>query len=176
MTIKMTVDLAGLDRLVEQLGTDIEQAARPAAQAAAQVFYDGVKANVARLGKVTGNLDSAIYQAYRNKESAPGRAIYSVFWNQKKAPHGHLLEFGHIQRYVVYINKAGQWRTLIRPEKRGQKKPSRNASQAVKDAYYVPLKTPVQVAARPFMRPAFALVDKASAAAETVLLKKLGVL
>lgn len=176
MTVKLTVDLPGLDRMIDQIGADIEAAARPAAQAAAQVFYDGVKGNVAKLGKVTGNLDASIYQAYRNKQSGPGVAVYSVFWNQRKAPHGHLLEFGHIQRYVVYINKSGEWRTLIRPEMRGKKPPSRKASQAVKDAYYVPLKAPVQVAAKPFMRPAFALVANASAAAESELLKQLGML
>ena len=81
-----------------------------------------------------------------------------------------------MQRYVVYLNKKGERKTKIRPEMLGKKKPSRRASQAVKDAYYVPLASPKQVAAKPFVRPAFALADRASAAAESVLLKKLGAL
>lgn len=176
MTIKMSVDLAGLDRMLDQLGTDVEEAARPAAQAAAQVFYDAVVANVESIGKVSGNLRRAIYQAYSKEQSGDGRAVYNVSWNERKAPHGHLLENGHIQRYVVYINKAGEWRTKIRAEMRGKRKPSRKASQAVKDAYYQPLASPRQVGARPFVRPAFALSARASAAAEAVLLNKIGAL
>jgi hypothetical protein len=176
MTVRLTTDLAGLNRLIDQLGTDVEAAARPAAQAAAQVFYDGVVANVDALGTVTGNLRRAIYQAFSPENSGPGRASYNVSWNERKAPHGHLVEYGHVQRYVVYLNKKGEWKTKIRPEMLGKKKPSRRASQAVKDAYYVPLASPKQVAAKPFVRPAFALADRASAAAESMLLKKLGAL
>ena len=176
MTVRLTTDLAGLNRLIDQLGTDVEAASRPAAQAAAQVFYDGVVANVNALGTVTGNLRRAIYQAFSPENSGPGRASYNVSWNERKAPHGHLVEYGHVQRYVVYLNKKGEWKTKIRPEMLGKKKPSRRASQAVKAAYYVPLASPKQVAAKPFVRPAFALADRASAAAESMLLKKLGAL
>jgi len=44
-----------------------------------------------------GLLQEAIYLAYSDKRSLPeaGRHTYSVSWNAKKAPHGHLLEFGH---------------------------------------------------------------------------------
>lgn len=176
MTVKLSVDLAGLDRMLDQLGTDVEEAARPAAQAAAQVFYDGVVANVNAIGTVSGNLRRAVYQAYSKENSGQGRAVYNVSWNERKAPHGHLLEYGHVQRYVVYINKAGEWRTKIRAEMRGKNKPSRKASQSTKDAYYQPLAAPRQVGARPFIRPAFALAARASAAAETVLLRKIGAL
>ena len=176
MTLSLSANLTGFERMLDQLGTDVEAAARPAAQAAADVFYRAVKDNVQALGRVTGNLDGSIYQAYSKERSGPGHAVYHISWNERKAPHGHLVEYGHVQRYVVYLNKKGEWKTKIRPEMLGKKKPSRRASQAVKDAYYVPLASPKQVAAKPFVRPAFALADRASAAAESMLLKKLGAL
>lgn len=42
-----------------------------------------------------GALRDAIYQAYRDQLSSANRVIYSVSWNSTKAPHGHLVEFGH---------------------------------------------------------------------------------
>lgn len=149
----MSLDLSdlGLDELV----AGCEEAARPAAQAGAQVFYNRVKANVTKIGKVTGNLSSSIYQVYSRDNSGRGVAQYHVSWNQKKAPHGHLVEYGHAQRYVTYVDKRGQWRTLVRPEMAGKPKPKRRAPQAVKDAYYVPLKGgPRIVGARSFLRAA----------------------
>ncbi|MBV2184457.1 MAG: hypothetical protein KUL88_07955, partial [Rhizobium sp.] len=93
-------------------------------------------------------------------------------WNAKKAPHGHLLEYGHVQRYAVFIGKDGKWHTAIRPEKLGTPKPRRNASQAEKDAYYLPRKGgPRFVAARPFVRPAAAKFPEAVAAMEAELLR-----
>lgn len=176
MSLNLRADLTGLNRMLDQLGTDLQSAARPAAQAAADVFYRAIKANVGAIGKVSGNLERSLYQAYSKDHSAPGRAVYHISWNARKAPHGHLVEFGHIQRYRVYLNKHGEWKTLIRPAMVGTKKPARNAPQAVKDAYYVPLSAPRQVAARPFIRPALARAAEASAAAEGVLLTKLGIL
>lgn len=176
MSVNLKTNLTGFERMLDQLGTDVEAAARPAAQAAAAVFYRAVQSNVAAIGKVTGNLARGIYHAYSRDNSAPGRAVYHISWNARKAPHGHLVEFGHVQRYRVYINKRGEWKTMIRPGMAGKKKPSRDASQAVKDAYYVPLAAPRQVAAQPFVRPALAKAAEASAAAEAVLLAKIGAL
>ena len=65
---------------------------------------------------------------------------------------------------------------MIRPGMAGKKPPSRKAPQAVKDAYYVPLDTPRQVAAQPFIRNALSKAAEASAAAETALLKAIGAL
>lgn len=176
MTVNIRVNLESLNSLMDKLATDVEDAARPAAQAAANVFYLQVKANVAALGKKTGNLERSIYHAFSKNNSGKGYAVYHVSWNYKKAPHGHLVEFGHIQRYHVYLNKAGEWKTMIRPGMAGKKPPSREAPQAVKDAYYVPLAAPRQVAAQPFVRPALAKAAEASAAAESVLLAKIGAL
>ena len=145
----MRMDLGDLG--MDELADGAEAAVRPAAQAGAQVFYDRVKANVAKLGRKTGNLAASIYQDNSNQQ----RAQYHISWNERKAPHGHLVEYGHVQRYVFYIDKRGQWKTLVRPNMKGKPKPGRYASQALKDAYYVPLKGgPRIVAPKAFMRPA----------------------
>lgn len=149
----MRLELADLG--MDELAAGAEQATRPAAQAGAQVFYDRAKANVSKLGKVTGNLASSIYQVFSQDNSRAGRAEYHVSWNRKKAPHGHLVEYGHVQRYVTYIDKRGQWKTLVRPEMAGKPRPKRSAPQSVKDAYYVPLKGgPRVVGAKSFIRSA----------------------
>jgi hypothetical protein len=150
---KITVDLSRLG--MQELADGAEAATRPAAQAGAQVFYDQVKTNVRAIGHVTGNLDGSIYQVYSRDNSSPVRSEYHISWNRRKAPHGHLVEFGHVQRYVVYIDRRGQWKTLVRPGMQGKPKPKRSAPRQVKDAYYVPLKNgPRLVGARSFVRSA----------------------
>lgn len=166
-TVNMAVDLGAFNDMISGLEEDIEAAIRPAAQAGAQVFYDAVLQNVNALGKKTGNLARAIYQAYSEQNSGPGKATYHVSWNASKAPHGGLVEYGHIQRYAVNLAKDGKWYTLVKPSMRGKPKPKRNASQAEKDAYYI-LRAggPRQIAAQPFIRPAFYRQGEAIAAVE----------
>jgi len=171
MTVRIDVDMAGLNSLMDELGDLAEAAVRPAAQAAAQVLYDQTKTNVAALGRHTGNLDKSIYQVYVRKNSGEGFATYAVSWNKQKAPHGQLVEFGHIQRYASYIGKDGKWHTAVRKSARGKRKPKRNASQAVKDAYYVALPSPKQIPARSFLRNAWtAKKDEAAKAAERIMI------
>ena len=153
---EINVNLAGLSAYLDGMREKVEAAVRPAAQAGAEVLYRAVKVNVAGIGRKTGNLDSAIYQAFSEKQSRKGRAVYRVSWNLKKAPHGHLVEYGHIQRYKVYMGRDGNWYTAVRPEMRGKPKPKHNAPASVKDAYYIPLATPKQIAARSFIRKAWA--------------------
>jgi HK97 gp10 family phage protein len=174
VTFTLHVDLEGLDALLQELGDEADNAARPAAQAAAQVLYDEVKRNVAAIPEKTGNLARSIYQVYSEDHSGPTSATYHISWNTRKAPHGHLVEFGHIQRYASYIGKDGQWHTAIRPGMRDKPKPKRRASQAEKDAYYVTLPAPKQIAGRAFLRNAFtAKKDAATKAAEKVLVDAL---
>ena len=179
-TVNMAVDMSSLDGLLAELGDRLDEAVRPAAQAAAEVIYRAVLKNVDAIGSVSGNLHASIYQKFLDDQSGPGKAAYSVSWRTAKtggarAPHGHLIEYGYIQRYAVHLGDDGQWHTLVRPSMRGKPKPSSKASQAVKDAYYIPRKGgPVQIAAKPFMRPAFYRGGDAVAAARTVLLDKLG--
>jgi hypothetical protein len=178
-TVTMNVDTLSLDALLNQLGDDLEAAVRPAAQAAAQVLYEEVRSNVRRLGRKTGNLYNAIYQAYSASNSGPGKATYHISWRTSgagvKAPHGHLVEYDHIQRYASYIGRDGKWYTAVRPSMRGKKKPGRRASQAVKDAYYVPRKGgPQQIPGKRFIRDAVIKLPQARAAAEAKLYDVLG--
>jgi hypothetical protein len=173
-SFSIDVDTSGLDSLMDELSVQAEEAVRPAAQAAAQVLYEAVKQNVNGIGKKTGNLANSIYQVYSQQNSNEGRATYHVSWNHKKAPHGHLVEYGHIQRYATYVGKNGKWYTAVRPEARGKPKPRRKATQAEKDAYYV-LRPggPAQIAARSFVRRAASAFPKALDAAEAELLKRM---
>lgn len=81
-----------------------EENARPAAQAGIQVLYDEVLLRVpvsttarkTKSGRVIapGALKASIYQAFSKDNSGKGFATYHSSWNYRKAPHGHLVEFG----------------------------------------------------------------------------------
>lgn len=173
-SFSISCDLSGLNALLDDLEGSVQSAIRPAAQAAAQVLYDNVLANVGRaVGQYTGRLENAIYQAYSRSNSSDDRATYHISWNSRKAPHAHLVEFGYLKRYKSYVAKNGRWYTAVRPEMRGKRPPGRRASQAAKDAYYVTLPTPIQVAARPFVRRAQAAFPAALAAAEAEILRRI---
>ena len=173
-TFGIDADLSGLDDLLGQLEEDAADAVRPMAQAAAQVFYDRIKTNVKALGRETGNLEKSIYQAFSPENSQDGkRAEYHVSWNHKTAPHGHLVEYGYLQRYRYYQDNQGVVRPMVRPGMEGRKPPSRRASQAEKDAYYVTLPTPKQVPGKAFVRSASSSSAAAAKAAEDVLLRML---
>lgn len=148
----ITVDTSGLEAWLQQLGDEAEAAVRPAAQAAAQVLYDEVKRNVGRLKKHTGNLDRSIYQAFSKDNSGTAFATYHVSWNARKAPHGHLVEYGHLQRYEITYD------------------PQTRRFTTHKDR---PLAAPKQVAARPFVRPAQAKFPQAMEAAKAELWRRL---
>ena len=152
MSFKITVNTVGFDSMIDGMASDLEVAARPAAQAAAQVLYDEVKRNVAKLKKHAGNLDRSIYQAFSQDNSAQGRATYHVSWNGSKAPHGHLVEYGHLQRYEISFD------------------PKTKRFTTHKDR---PLAQPKLVAARPFVRPAMSKSGAAIEAAKAVLFKRL---
>lgn len=171
MSGMLSVDLAGLHAMLDELGDAAEAVARPAAQAAAQVFYDEIKRNVAAIPEKTGNLDRSIYQVFSQSNSGTGRATYHVSWNTRKAPHGHLVENGHVQRYVTYIGSDGNLYTAKRRQSYGKPKPRGRASQAEKDAYYLTLPTPKTVPARAFVRRAQSKEGDAIEAARQVILR-----
>lgn len=135
----VSTDVAGFDRQMDLLAADAESAARPAAQAMAQVLYEAVQSNVTRLKRHTGKLAAAIYQAYSKDQSTPTHPVYHVSWNARKAPHGHLVEWGHLQRYEIVYDKAAQ--RFVTTDRL--------------------LPQPKLVAARPFVRPAIAQFEKA---------------
>lgn len=143
------INLAGFKKQLEAKKEQIEKAARPAAKAIADVYYEAVKRNAQAIGaqpsqwKLTGSLADSIYRVHSDKRSVDGRQIYEISWNRKKAPHGHLVEFGYMRKYEVFFDpKTGEWRALKSK----------------------PLEAPVQVAAQPFLRPALDLKDQAKEA------------
>lgn len=97
-------DFAAIGVKLDAITNKANEQTRPAAQAGAQIFYDEVKlrapvskkARKSKRGKtiVPGALRDSIYQAYSVDNSNDERATYHVSWNYKKAPHGHLVEFG----------------------------------------------------------------------------------
>lgn len=121
-------DGAGLDAALDQIAHGAEVSTRPAAQAGAQVLYDEVLLRVPvstttrknKRGKTIapGALRNSIYQVFSQDNSTDGRATYHVSWNYRRAPHGHLVEFG---------TSRAPARPFLRPSFDAQ---SRNALQA----------------------------------------------
>lgn len=155
-TFGVSVDVDALDEMLNDISDTLDANVRPAAQAGAEVLYQAVLRNVRAIGRKTGNLESSIYQAFseRHSHQTPTGydvATYQVSWNPRKAPHAHLVEFGHMQKFKVYLGKDGKWYT--------NKK--------------APLPSPIQIAARPFIRPAMASFGEAQAAMEQRLVQGL---
>lgn len=110
--LNFSVDLDSLTRQIDKIGEDAKAAIRPAAQAAAQVYYDAVKATVPvskhahwfygssskKSGEKywfeSGSLKAAIYQVYSKSESNEKRATYHVAWNHRKVPYGFMVALG----------------------------------------------------------------------------------
>lgn len=146
---KASVDLSSVFRGFDKLGSPQlqESLSRTMAVAGAREFRDEAKRQV-HTGEgsrsiAPGTLRAAIYVAFRDAESEGGFAKYRVSWNTRKAPHGHLVEFGHWQNYVVYQDEDGDWWTDVTQ----------------------PLASPKWVAAQPFMRPAWHVAQSAAQAA-----------
>lgn len=129
--IRPTLDVSGWDDALSMLkGPLRESLARSMAVAGGEVFRDEAKRQVP---VDEGVLQSSIYLAYREKFSTKTRVQYSVSWNHRRAPHGHLIEFGHWRvNELVPIGAGGMW-------------------VATKER----LPAPVWVPAQPFIRPAF---------------------
>ena len=167
-------DTSGLEDFLDELGDAAEEDVRPAAQAGIQVLYDQIKVNVTSLGRLTGNLESSIYQYYSDEKSKQGlSAVYHASWNHQKAPHGQLLEFGWLQRYRYYQDNQGRVRPMVRPGMEGKPRPKRRASQAEKDAYYVTLPSPRWMPGHWFVSRAADSMERAYQAAQAELLKRI---
>lgn len=145
--------LAGLDRLKGALR---ESLARSMAVAGGKVLRDEAKLLAP---KETGLLESAIYLAYKQNRSSSSQQVYSVTWNAKKAPHGHLIEFGH-WRYNKIINGYPQ-KSLREGLTKGHG-PQDHVPPGALDA-------PVWVSAHPFLRPA---LDSAGERAKAAMIER----
>lgn len=130
-SLSIKFDPSLLNQQLDKMGTAALTAIRPAAQAGAQVLYDEVTVNVSKIKKKTGNLASSIYQVFSQDNSGPTRATYHISWNARKAPHGHLVEYGHLMTRKAYIGSDGKWYT---------------SNVKIEPKY---------VGARPFLRPAW---------------------
>lgn len=175
-----TLRVKNLDQVLEgldNLAADVQKATRPAASAAAKVLYDEVKKNAQLFGEGyvadgTGKLADAVYRVYSRAGSDAMRATYHVSWNQTKAPHGHLVEFGHWQPYVTYRGKDGKFHTAVRPSMLKQYLATYNGKTVPKhlrDKFFVKRPSPKWIPARPFVRAAQSQFDAATSAAAEVI-------
>lgn len=85
--------LKGLERLEKKVGGQVLIAG---VAAMAKVIYEEAKLNAGKHRK-TGTLQDAIYRVYSPEKSKQNSKTYRISWNKKKAPHGHLLEFGTVR-------------------------------------------------------------------------------
>lgn len=103
---RFNFDFSGIEKALEKLENDVAQkVARSGALAGARVIRDEARERAPvytpkpgeRVNKRArpGQLKAAIYVAYSDRRSSKQFKDYSVSWNSKKAPHGHLVEFGH---------------------------------------------------------------------------------
>jgi HK97 gp10 family phage protein len=103
VTYSIKFDPKVLNSALDDLAKGTAEQVRPAAQAGAQVLYEEVKLRapvakkpMVRKGKTIqpGALKASIYQVFSRANSGSDHATYHVSWNAKRAPHGHLVEFG----------------------------------------------------------------------------------
>jgi hypothetical protein len=133
-------DFSGWQRAVEKLQGPLKVSlARSIAVGMGEVLRDEAK----QLAPIKeGVLKDSIYLAFKEGRSNGQEVVYSVTWNHLKAPHGHLIEFGHLRVNEVIRLDDGTWRftTTRLPE-------------------------PKFVAAHPFLRPALDSAGKRAAQA-----------
>lgn len=146
--ISVRVDTSGVQRALARMAGPVRiSLARSMAVAAGKVLRDEAKqlAPVGMEGESQnpGLLRDSMYLAYKDGRSTDQQQVYAVSWNARRAPHGHLVEFGHWQEYVTYKGQDGNWYT--NPNIR--------------------LPEPKWVAAHPFLRPAMAAWPAAREAA-----------
>lgn len=127
----------------------LESLSRSMCVAGGKVFRDEAKA-LAPVGNESGSiapgtLKASIYLAYKDRSTklAP---VYSVTWNSKHAPHGHLVEFGHWQPYTD-ASRRTSW----------------------KDSQHPVMPRTKWIAAKPFLRPAY---ESMKVAAKTAMLQR----
>ena len=99
-----------------------------------------------------GTLRDAIYLAFDDRKHIlnPSSYTYTVSWNSRRAPHGHLKEFGFEQRYRVARGATtGLWYTPLSGTKAAK---GRNAGFPRPDG-------PLVIAPEPFLGPAFDMMQ-----------------
>lgn len=90
--LNINFDTSGIDAALDKFAAKVQgDVIISGAAAAAREFYDEARE---RVPVQTGKLRDAIYRTLSRDNTTPGRAVYHVSWNKRKAPHGHLVEFG----------------------------------------------------------------------------------
>lgn len=157
--LKVDFDAGKLLSKFDGLEEKLKDAIRPAAFAGSDVLYKEVRQRALTIGG-SKRLQDSIYQKFvvDSKGGVLGEsATYHISWRKQRSktnvkgeksadaglPYttiGFWIEFGRWQRYMVRTGKNGEWYTVVRPEMKGKPVPKRGASQAVKDAYWMPRK------------------------------------
>lgn len=183
--LRVEFDTGPLLAKFDGLEDAMRSAIRKAAFAGSDVFYKEVRHRALSIGG-SKRLQAAIYQKFvvDSKGGVLGEsATYHISWrkghsqNNKEGQAGEgalpsttigfWIEFGRWQRYMVRTDKNGEWYTVKRPGATG-KPPGRKASQAQKDAYWMPRKDgPVYWLPKSFLRSGYeAAKEKAREAAQ----------
>lgn len=111
--------LKGLDKLStlrepisRAMGVAMGQEVRDEAKLRAPVLQPG---NEGVDNQRAGQLRDAIYLAFDGRRSIlnAGHYVYGVSWNARKAPHGHLAEFGHWMPYAWAQDAGGRFYTPL---------------------------------------------------------------
>lgn len=95
-SVNFSSAIKGLDRLNTVIQSKL---AHSMAVAGAAVIRD--EARMRTPVGPTGNLARSMYEAKNHTATTNQKVVYSVSWNTRIAPHGHLVEFGHYQSYVT---------------------------------------------------------------------------
>jgi HK97 gp10 family phage protein len=115
---------------LELFASQLPGIARKVAYAGARVMYDEM---LMRAPVESGGLRDAIYHKFLDQVSQGSSKSYAIGPNKRRAPHWHLVEYGHYRYHVIYRDESGQWKTdKTRP-----------------------LPAPVWVPAVPYIRPTF---------------------
>lgn len=101
---------------LESLSADFRKhALRPAAYAAARVFYDEMRV---RAPVLKGVLRDSIYHWHDDKRSTRNQEVYVIGPNKVKAPHWYQIEYGH-WLWNRYAPGVGWMRSKSNPNARG---------------------------------------------------------
>jgi len=127
-------------------GVAMGQEVRDEAKVLAPVLKPG---NEGTDNQRAGQLRDAMYLAFDGRRSIlnEGHYVYTVSWNARKAPHGHLAEFGHWMPYLAMQGDSGKWFTPLTGSSRQSGRARGVGIPRPDGGFYV--------SAQPFLGPAF---------------------
>ncbi len=115
---------------LELFASQLPGISRKVAYAGARAMYDEM---LIRAPVESGGLRDSIYHKFLDQLSQGSAKSYAIGPNKRRAPHWHLVEYGHYRYYAIYRDDSGQWKT--------------DKSK--------PLPAPVWVPAVPYIRPTY---------------------